>query len=99
MAAVFVLALAGLTFGSDIDQKTKKGSYIFAGQTEPSEQVVGYNMVMLTIRDASFASAVEGATVKVVPWMSMHGHGSPEETRVKEKGNGVYLSQFPRLIF
>ncbi len=47
-------------------------------------------MVMLTIRDASSGAAVEGATVNVVPWMSMHGHGSPKRTQVKDKGNGVY---------
>jgi len=51
---------------------------------------VGSNMVTLIIRDASSGTAIEGAMVKVVPWMSMHGHGSPKETHVKEKGNGVY---------
>jgi len=90
MTAVFVLAFAGLTFGSGTDHRTKKGSFIFVVITEPPKPVVGSNMVMLTIRDASSGAAVEGATVKVVPWMSMHGHGSPKETQVKEKGNGVY---------
>jgi len=90
IATVFVLALAGLAFGSGTDHRTKKGSFIFVMQAEPSEPAVGSNMAMLTIRDARSGAAVEGATVKVVPWMSMHGHGSPKETRVKEKGNGVY---------
>ncbi len=89
-ATVLVLAFSGLTFGSGTDYRTKKGFFIFTVQTEPAEPVVGSNMVMLTIRDAGSGAAVEGATVKVVPWMSMHGHASPKETRVKEKGNGVY---------
>jgi hypothetical protein len=90
IATVLVLAFAGLTFGSGTDHRTKKGLFIFVVQSEPSEPVVGSNMVMLTIRDASSGAPVEGAAVKVVPWMSMHGHGSPKETRVKEKGNGAY---------
>jgi hypothetical protein len=87
---VFVLAFAGSSLAADADHRTKKGSFIFVLQAEPSAPVVGSNRIMLTIRDAGSGAAVEGATVRVVPWMSMHGHGSPKETRVQEKGNGVY---------
>jgi len=87
---VLTLVFKGFTYASPTDHRTKQGSFSILVQTEPHEPVVGPNKVILTIRNAGTGSAMEGATVKVVPWMSMHGHGSPKETHVKEEGNGVY---------
>ena len=90
LAAVLVPAFAGLTFAAVTDRHTNNGSYIFSVKPTPSVPVVGSNFLTLTIRDGSSGAAVEGATVKVVPWMTMHGHGSQKEAGVKEKGKGVY---------
>lgn len=90
IVTILVLAISGLTFAAGTDHRTKKGAFIFAMQTEPAEPVVGSNRIILTVKDAGSGAAVEGATVRVVPWMSIHGHGSPQETHVKEKGKGVY---------
>jgi len=90
IATVLVFVFGASTFAVAIDQRTKNGAFIYLIQMEPSEPVVGSNIVILTIRNASTGATVEGATVKMVPWMSMHGHGSPKETHIKEKGNGIY---------
>ena len=90
IAAVLVPTFAVLTFAAVIDHRTNNGSFIFVVKPAPAQPVVGSNLVTLTIRDASSGAAVQGATVKVVPWMTMHGHGSPKNTRVQEKGSGVY---------
>lgn len=90
IAVALTLPFAGLTFAAATDRHTNKGSFIFVMKSAPSEPVVGSNSATLTIRDGSSGAAVEGATIKVVPWMTMHGHGSPKNAGVKEKGKGVY---------
>jgi len=88
--AVLVMVSAAFAVAAAADQRTKNGSFVITVQAVPPEPVVGSNSATLTIKDASSGAAVEGATVKVVPWMTVHGHGSPKNARVTEKGSGVY---------
>jgi hypothetical protein len=90
IAAVLAPSFAVLTLAADINHRTNKGAFIFVLKPSPTQPVVGSNSVTLIIRDAGSGAAVEGATVRVVPWMTMHGHGSPKNTLVQDKGGGVY---------
>ncbi len=44
----------------------------------------------LSITDARTSSPIDGAAVEVIPWMTMHGHGSPKKPSVKSLGSGRY---------
>ncbi len=59
-------------------------------QPEPSEPIVGTNAVLLAITDARSNAPVDGAAIEVIPWMTMHGHGSPKKPAVKPLGSGRY---------
>ena len=56
---------------------------------EPS--VVGDNTLTLELRDAS-GDPLEGATVKVSPWMPAHGHGSAD-VMLEERDPGRYVGE------
>lgn len=57
---------------------------------EPSQPVVGNNAAMLTVSDARTNRIVDDAVIEVVPWMTMHGHGSSKKPAIKKSENGRY---------
>lgn len=66
------------------------GLYTVSLRIERSQPVVGNNTVTLTICDSRSNVGIEGAAIEVIPWMTMHGHGSSKKTTVKERGGGIY---------
>src|SRR5512143_3607308 len=59
-------------------------------EIEPAQPVVGTNAAVLVVNDARSGRPVEDAMLEVVPWMTMHGHGSPKKPAVKKTGAGQY---------
>lgn len=84
--AASVKAVAGAA-----EWRSEEGHFLIKAQTDPQRPVVGNNVVILTILDGRSRAPVEAATVEVVPWMTMHGHGSSKKTRIRERGGGAYV--------
>jgi hypothetical protein len=59
-------------------------------QPDPARPVVGINAAVLTVIDARSNRPVDDAVIEVVPWMTMHGHGSPKKPAIKKNGDGKY---------
>jgi len=59
-------------------------------QLETAQPVVGNNAAILTVTDAVSGRMIDNAVVDVVPWMTMHGHGSPKKPVVQKAGAGRY---------
>lgn len=57
---------------------------------EPAQPVVGTNSAVLTVIDARTNRPIDEAMIEVVPWMTMHGHGSPKKPAVRKTGAGRY---------
>ncbi len=91
-AAALILLLAFLVdSGIAGTIKTTDGKlYRIEFQPEPSEPVVGTNAVILTVYDARSDAKIDKAGIEVIPWMTMHGHGSPKKPSVKSLGSGRY---------
>ncbi len=90
-AAAFILLffLAGSGIAST-NKTTDSKLFKIELRPEPSEPVVGTNAVLLAITDARSNAPVDGAAIEVIPWMTMHGHGSPKKPAVKPLGSGRY---------
>jgi hypothetical protein len=59
-------------------------------EIEPAQPVVGTNAAVLTVTDARTNRPADDAVLEVVPWMTMHGHGSPKKPAIKKTGAGQY---------
>lgn len=59
-------------------------------EPDPAQPLVGTNAALLIVTDARSERAIEDAVIEVAPWMTVHGHGSPKKTAVKQMGNGRY---------
>lgn len=59
-------------------------------ELEPVQPVVGTNAAVLTVIDARTNRPVDDAVLEVVPWMTMHGHGSPKKPAVRKTDSGRY---------
>ncbi|HSB35061.1 MAG TPA: FixH family protein [Nitrospirota bacterium] len=59
-------------------------------EMEPAQPVVGTNAAVLTVIDARTNRPVDDAVLEVVPWMTMHGHGSPKKPAVRKTDVGRY---------
>jgi hypothetical protein len=60
-------------------------------RTSPQPPVRGTIAVQLTIRSAPDGAPLDGLTVRVVPWMPAHNHGSSLVPTVTPEGEGKYL--------
>ncbi len=58
---------------------------------EPAQPVVGTNTAVLIVTDARSNRTIDDAVIEVVPWMTLHGHGSPKKPAIKKTGAGRYL--------
>ncbi len=56
----------------------------------PRQPIVGINSAVLKVSDARSNRPVDDAEIEIVPWMTMHGHGSPKKPVVKKTGPGQY---------
>ncbi len=56
----------------------------------PPHPTVGINGAVLKISDGRSGRPVDDADIELVPWMTMHGHGSPKKPAIKRTGPGQY---------
>jgi len=97
---VFVCALfAASACGSDpamavdVTLSPQDGPYDGTLTIEPNPPQVGLHHVVLTLdTDPESGEPLEGATVRLSPWMPAHGHGSKDVDAV-ERAPGVYVAQ------
>lgn len=57
---------------------------------EPPQPVVGNNALVLDVYDARSNERIDDAEIEVIPWMTMHGHGSSKKPTVHKQGSGHY---------
>jgi nitrogen fixation protein FixH len=76
--------------GSDADDTA--GSLHIEAQVDPAPPRIGRNALHLQVTDAA-GDPVEGARVKVRPFMPIHGHGSTETPVVTDHGGGAYTAE------
>lgn len=57
---------------------------------DPPQPVVGDNSVLLDVYDAKSNERIDDAEIEVIPWMTMHGHGSSKKPTVHKQGSGKY---------
>ena len=60
-------------------------------QLDPTRPVVGNNAAILTVFDVRSGRVIEDAVIEIVPWMTIHGHGSPKIPSIQKTGNGRYV--------
>lgn len=89
--AVLLASFTATVKAEVIESQSEDGLFIIRAQTEPWPPIVGNNTITLTVLDSRSKNPVEGAEVEVVPWMTLHGHGSSKKTRIQEKGKGIYV--------
>lgn len=87
---LILILFCGISPAEPTGSKSDGGLYAVDLQIIPSQPVVGKNTVILTIYDGRTNAKIEGAAIEVIPWMTMHGHGSPKNAIVKEQGGGKY---------
>ncbi len=90
MLTILMLSSAASSLAQTAEQRSDSGFFVVSVRMEPAAPVIGPNSARVAVRDARTGAAVEGATLEVTPWMTMHGHGSTKKTHLKELGNGVY---------
>lgn len=78
------LSLAGITRTTDVKL------FRVELEIEPSQPIVGSNAAILTVFDARSNQKIDDALIEVVPWMTMHGHGSPKKPAIKRSEGGQY---------
>jgi hypothetical protein len=59
-------------------------------ELEPTQPVVGTNAAVLIVTDAGSNRVVDDAVIELIPWMTMHSHGSPKKPEIKKTGDGRY---------
>lgn len=77
-------SLAGITKTTDAKH------YRLEIELKPSQPVVGGNAAVLTVTDVKSNRTVNDAIIEVIPWMTMHGHGSSKKPAVKKAEGGHY---------
>ncbi len=89
--AVLLFVFSKISTAEILEKRSEDGFFIIKMRIEPSNPVVGNNIVTLTIFDSRSKTPIESAKIEAVPWMTTHSHGSSKKTIIKEKGNGVYV--------
>ncbi len=88
--SILVFVSVETSFAETVEKRTDAGYFIVKLRADPSPPVVGTNTLTVAVRDGRSHAAVEGAVLEVVPWMTLHGHGSSKKARVEEIGKGEY---------
>ncbi len=79
-----IVSLAGITRTTDVKL------FRVELEIEPSQPIVGSNAAILTVSDARSNQKIDDALIEVVPWMTMHGHGSSKKPAIKKTEGGRY---------
>ena len=78
------ISLAGITRTTDVNL------FRVELEIEPSHPIVGSNAAILAVFDTRSNQKIDDALIEVVPWMTMHGHGSPKKPAIKRTEGGKY---------
>jgi hypothetical protein len=78
------ISLAGM------NSMTDAKLYLLELQLEPATPIVGNNAAILTVSDARSNRKIDDAVIEIVPWMTMHSHGSTKKPIIKKVGVGQY---------
>jgi hypothetical protein len=78
------ISLAGM------NSMTDAKLYLLELQLEPATPIVGNNAAILTVSDARSNRKIDDAVIEIVPWMTMHSHGSTKKPIIKKVGAGQY---------
>jgi len=70
---------------------TDAGLYHLDLQLEPAHPIVGSNGGIMIVTDARSNRKIDDALIEVIPWMTIHGHGSPKKPSIKKAGDGRYV--------
>jgi hypothetical protein len=73
-----------------VDRITDGNLFRIELRIDPPQPVVGNNSVLLDVYDAKSNERIDDAEIDVVPWMTMHGHGSSKKPTVQKQGSGRY---------
>jgi hypothetical protein len=98
LSAWGVLALAGCggaRDGSEAELVLQTEDGPFAGTLTIEPPHVGRHRVVIALNEASdgeYGAPLEGAMVRLSPWMPAHGHGSAEVEAFEEEP-GVYVAE------
>ncbi len=86
---VFPLFILGIAF-AEAGTMTDAKLFRLELELDPKRPVVGTNAAVLTVTDAQSNRTIDDAMIEVVPWMTIHGHGSPKKPSIKKMGAGRY---------
>lgn len=90
-AAVLVcLVLYPIVSLAAMNSVTDAELFLLELQLEPATPIVGDNAAMLTVSDARSNRKIDDAVIEIVPWMTMHGHGSSNKPVIKRVAAGQY---------
>ena len=64
--------------------------FLLKVELEPAQPLVGINTLTLIVTETGSDRLVEDAVIELVPWMTMHSHGSPKKPVIKKVGAGRY---------
>jgi hypothetical protein len=98
LIATALAALAGCGGGgaaaaAEVTLQAEQGPFEGTLMIDPSPPHVGQHHVIVVLNsDPDGEQPLEGATVRVSPWMPAHGHGSTDVEAVEE-APGVYVAE------
>ena len=91
--------LAGLfTFvacnsSGETDDSAAPDLYAISASWSPDPPTAGTENTLTLVMTAD-GTAIDGASLEIVPWMPDHGHGISEEVLVEDLGEGSYEAVF-----
>ncbi len=85
----FPLFLFGIVF-AEAGTMTDAKLFRLELELDPKQPVVGINAAVLIVTDAQSNGTIDDAVIEVVPWMTIHGHGSTKKVAIKKMGAGRY---------
>jgi len=92
-AAAVVISLFMLCQGvslAGMGRNTEGNLFRIELRIDPPQPVVGSNAALLDVYDAKSNEKIDDATIEVIPWMTMHSHGSSKKPTVHKQGSGQY---------
>lgn len=91
-AALAALVLCPAVAFAGMNRTTDADLFRLELQLDPTRPVVGNNAAILTVIDARSGRIIEDAVIEIVPWMTIHGHGSPKKPSIQKTGHGRYVA-------
>jgi hypothetical protein len=73
-----------------MDRTTDEKLFRLELALEPAQPIVGTNAAVLVVIDACSNRTIDEAVIELVPWMTVHSHGSPKKPGITGIGHGRY---------